>query len=50
MPQRGVATYNTNPASYVVRRNVKQYGAKGSVELSLELKSMILTEFALAYR
>lgn len=29
MPQRGVATYNTSPATYVVRRNVKDYGAIG---------------------
>lgn len=29
-PQRGTSAFNANPSSYVVRRNVKDYGATGN--------------------
>lgn len=29
MPKLGTSAFNSNPSSYVVRRNVKDYGAKG---------------------
>lgn len=39
---RGVAAFNSNPSTYIVFRNVKNYGAKGILPIHISCEECVL--------